>query len=174
MSLLDKDMLPDIRRAVPQLYDTLQTEDKYIEVILKFVDWLTARMVLLRSDVMTPENLREKIRQITGLECDIIEDAEHLTITLRYHEDTEVPYIPKEKEVLAYVPAHLKVITSFLQKYAGTCRVNAGPALARTVRYIAKPMTQNKQTVRSISLVPGNSLFIHSRVTAYPKMKGDQ
>ena len=41
-------------------------------------------MILLREEVMNIPNLKVKIRQITGWECDILEDAEHLTLTIRY------------------------------------------------------------------------------------------
>lgn len=139
MSLLDKDMLPEIRRAVPQLYDVLQTEELYLGDVQAFMDWIRERMLLLRAEVMTPENLKKKIKQVTGLDCDILEDAEHLTVMLRYHDDAEAPYIPREKEVLMYVPAHLKVEISFLQHYAGTKRYYAGTACAGVIRYKAKP-----------------------------------
>ncbi len=58
-----------------------------------------------------------------GLE--ILEDAEHLTLTIRYYFDAREPVLEQEERIMKYIPAHLKAVHEYLQRYAGkaVCRV---------------------------------------------------
>ena len=83
--LLDEKMLPGIKIRIPQMEDLLQAEQAYLGVVLEVAEWLRERMILLNEEVMNIPNLKAKIKQITGWDCEILEDAEHLTLTIRYY-----------------------------------------------------------------------------------------
>ena len=114
--LTSETMLPKIKTRIPQMEDLLQAEQAYLDVIFDLAEWLRGRMELLSEVVMNIPNLKAKIKQITGWDCEILEDAEHLTITIRYYFDAQKPDLEQEKRILMYIPAHLKVIHEFLQR----------------------------------------------------------
>lgn len=167
--LLDEKMLPSIKTRIPQMQDLLQTEQAYLDVILEFVDWLQGRMILLGEAVMNIPNLKEKIRQITGWNCEIIEDAENLTVTIRYYYDAQEPILEQQAEILKYVPAHLKVIHEFLQKYTGTQRVFTGTGAGIYVKYTCMPQETNGVRSGKAEVGIQGNVYIHTKMIAYPE-----
>ena len=117
--LLDEKMLPGIKIRIPQMEDLLQAEQAYLGVILEVAEWLRERMILLNEEVMNIPNLKAKIKQITGWDCEILEDAEHLTLTISYYFDAREPVLEQEERIMKYIPAHLKAVHEYLQRYAG-------------------------------------------------------
>lgn len=143
--ILDDSMLPRIKRQIPQMADLLQAEQGYLDVILNTAEWLGNRMILIREDVMNIPNLKEKIKQITGWNCEILEDPEHLTITIRYYFDALEPVLEQEERILMYIPAHLKVIHDFLQKYAFFQHMHVGNVCYTHSKFLSYPEEKNEQ-----------------------------
>lgn len=168
--LLDKNMLPRIKRQIPQMEDLLQAEQGYLDVILDTVSWLGDRMILLREEVMNIPNLKIKIRQITGWECDILEDAEHLTLTVRYYYDAETPILEQEERILMYVPAHLKVIHEFFQAYLGQAPLYVGVGVGNFVRYMGFPQEVNGTQAGTAAVPVQAGLYTHSKMIIYPEV----
>lgn len=168
--LLDKNMLPKIKRQIPQMEDLLQAEQEYLDVILDMVSWLGDRMILLREEVMNIPNLKAKIRQITGWECDILEDAEHLTLTIRYYFNAETPTLEQEERILMFVPAHLQVIHEFLQAYLGQDPLYVGVGTGNFVKYIGFPQEVNGTQAGTITVPVQAGLFTHSKIIIYPEV----
>lgn len=167
--LLDEKMLPKIKTRIPQMEDLLQAEQAYLDVVLELVEWLQDRMVLLSEVVMNIPNLKAKIKQITGWDCEIIEDAEHLTLTIRYYFDAQDPTLEQEAEILKYVPAHLKVIHEFLQSYMGTRKVYAGTGLGTYVRYIGRPQEVNGNRSGIAKVCMQGGAYVHTKMVIYPE-----
>lgn len=136
--LLDEKMLPGIKIRIPQMEDLLQAEQAYLGVILEVAEWLRERMILLNEEVMNIPNLKAKIKQITGWDCEILEDAEHLTLTISYYFDAREPVLEQEERIMKYIPAHLKAVHEYLQRYAGKRKLYAGTTLGTYVRYIGR------------------------------------
>ena len=103
--LLDEKMLPGIKIRIPQMEDLLQAEQAYLDVVLEVVEWLRERMILLNEEVMNIPNLKAKIKQITGWDCEILEDAEHLTLTIRYYFDAREPVLEQEERIMKVYPS---------------------------------------------------------------------
>lgn len=156
-NLLNDNMLPRIKRIIPQVYDVLQTEDKELDILINYIDYLKERTILLKTEVMNIPNLQKRIKNITGLDTEIIEDAEHLTLKIRYLYDSETPQFEFEQKVLDQIPAHLKVITEYLKRLSGKTAVYIGPAGSVKVVYKASPMKADQtkkvsgQTVVSVN-----------------------
>ena len=167
--LLDEKMLPKIKVRSPQMEDLLQAEQAYLDVVLELLQWLHDRMVLISEVVMNIPNLRAKIKQVTGWDCEILEDAEHLTLTIRYYFDAQAPALEQEKEILKYVPAHLKVIHEFLQSYGGSRRLFTGTGLGAYVRYIGKPQETNGKRFGTDKIPLQSGVYVHTRTIIYPE-----
>ena len=167
--LLDEKMLPKIKTRIPQMADLLQAEQAYLDVVLELVEWLQDRMVLLSEVVMNIPNLKAKIKQITGWNCEIFEDAENLTLTIRYYFDAQEPDLEQEKEILKYIPAHLKVIHGFLQVYTGTRKLYTGTGLGTYVRYVGKPQDTNGIRSGTADITMFDGVYTHTRMIVYPE-----
>lgn len=167
--LLDKNMLPSIKRDIPQMTDLLQAEQTYLDVILDMTEWLSGRMELLREDGMTIPNLKVKIKQITGWNCEILEDPEHLTLIIRYYFDAQEPVLKQKKRILMYVPAHLKVIHQYLQAYLGNGRIYMGTGLGGYIKYVGYPQEVNgvQEGTARVEVVSG--LYVYSKLIGYPE-----
>lgn len=139
-NLLNENMLPRIKRIIPQVYDVLQTEDKALDILIDYIAYLKERTVLLQADVMNIPNLQKRIKTITDLDTEIAEDAEHLTLRIRYLYDATEASFEFEQRVLDNIPAHLKVITEYLKRLSGNTSVYIGPAGSVKVKYKALPM----------------------------------
>lgn len=167
--LLDENMLPRIKRQIPQVADLLQAEQAYLDVILEQTEWLGGRMTLLKEEVMNIPNLKGKIRQITGWDCGILEDAEHLTLTVRYYFDAQEPVLDQETRILMYIPAHLKVIHEFLQAYQGQRRLYAGMGAGGYVKYRGQPQKINGMQEGTAMINIQSGIYTHSRIIGYPE-----
>ncbi len=167
--LLDDKMLPEIKIRIPQMQDLLQAEQAYLDVILEFVDQLQGRMILLSEVVMNIPNLKKKIKQITGWNCEIIEDAENLTLTIRYYYDAQTPVLEQQEEILKYVPAHLKVIHEFLQKYVGKKTLFTGTGAGMYIKYICMPQEINGIRSGKAKIEIQGNVYIHTKMIAYPE-----
>lgn len=171
MSLLDPQMLPERDRENPQFHDLLQAEEQYLEILFDFAEFLTDRMILLRGEGMNLASLERKIEQISGLKCEIKEDAEKLIIRIRYYYDAKTLWFQWKENILKYVPAHLSVIMEYLQRYSDLQRFYAGTALSGTMRYIAYPVEMNRNIKRKMSLSLKSSAFGYVKITGQPKEK---
>lgn len=171
--LLDEKMLPKIKTRIPQMEDLLQAEQAYLDVILELAEWLRERMVLLSEVVMNIPNLKRKIRQITGWDCEILEDAEHLTLTIRYYFDAGEPVLEQEREILKYIPAHLKVIQGFIQIYAGSRTLFAGDGLGSYVKYIGHPQETNGIRSGTADIRIKSGMYVYTKMILYPEGKTD-
>lgn len=167
--LLDEKMLPPIKTRIPQMEELLQAEQAYLDVVLELVEWLHGRMVLLSEVVMNIPNLKAKIKQVTGWDCEILEDAEHLTLTIRYYFDAQEPVLEQEAEILKYIPAHLKVIHGFLQAYIGTRRIYTGTGLGTYARYTGRPQETNGVRSGTADIPLYGGLYVHTRMIIYPE-----
>ena len=167
--LLDENMLPKIKTRIPQMEDLLQAEQAYLDVILELVEWLQDRMVLLSEVVMNIPNLQAKIKQITGWNCEILEDAENLTLTVRYYFDAQEPVLEQEAEILKYIPAHLKVIHEFLQAYAGERKLYTGTGLGMYIRYVGRPQETNGSRAGTTEIPPQAGVYMHTKMIVYPE-----
>lgn len=168
MSLLDPQMLPEWERKMPQMYDLLQAEDRYIEAMYRFADFLEDRMVLLRPEGITLPVLEDKILKITGYRCKIIEDSEHLTIRIRYYYDAQDPFFAWRDNVLKYVPTHLKVIMDYLQEYSGQTLHYVGAIGSGAVRLTAYPTPMDKVVKREVGLTYANANQSYIRYVCRP------
>lgn len=162
-------MLPRIKTRIPQMEDLLQAEQAYLDVILDLTEWLRGRMELLSEVVMNIPNLKAKIRQITGWDCDILEDAAHLTITIRYYFDAETPTLEQESRILVYVPAHLKVIHEFLQRYEGKDTIHVGCGLGSFVQYVGRHQEVNGERAGRCKVDIQANVTVHTKMIAYPE-----
>lgn len=167
--LLDENMLPKIKTRIPQMEDLLQAEQTYLDVVLELMEWLQARMVLLSEVVMNIPNLKEKIKQITGWNCEILEDAENLTLTIRYYFDAQEPLLEQETEILKYIPAHLKVIHEFLQTYAGSRKLYTGAGIGTHVRYVGRPQETNGSRSGTAHIEVRAGVYMHTKMIVYPE-----
>lgn len=167
--LLDEKMLPNIKTRISQMADLLQAEQAYLDVVLELVEWLQDRMVLISEVVMNIPNLKAKIKQITGWNCEILEDAENLTLTIRYYFDAQEPTLDQEAEILKYIPAHLKVIHGYLQVYAGWRNVYTGSGLGTYVKYIGRPQETNGTRSGIARVRTGCGAYIHTKMKIYPE-----
>ena len=167
--LLDETMLPRVKTRIPQMADLLQAEQMYLDVILDMVSWLQGRMILLGEVVMNIPNLKAKIKEITGWECDILEDAENLTLTLRYYFDAQEPVLAQEERILMYVPAHLKVIHEFLQSYMGRRPLYAGAGLGAYIKYTGYPQETGGMREGTVRASVQGGIYVHTKLIAYPE-----
>lgn len=169
MHLTDETMLPKIKRQIPEVYDVLQAEEQYLDVMIDFFELLRQRTVLLKAVVMNIPNLKAKIKSITGLDCEIIEYPEKLTLRLRYLCDADTPAFQWTERVLSFVPAHLKVIMEYLKEYSGDRRSYAGAAGSGSFKYRVQPVELNRKVKRNINLDLQSGGFCHTKLIAYPK-----
>lgn len=167
--LTSERMLPKIKTRIPQMKELLQAEQAYLDVIFNLTEWLRGRMELLSEVVMNIPNLKAKIKQITGWDCDIIEDAEHLTITIRYYFDAETPILEQEQRILVYVPAHLKVIHEFLQCYEGKETIHVGCGLGSFIRYVGRHQEVNGSRTGKCRVGIQANITVHTKMIAYPE-----
>lgn len=167
--LLDEKMLPRIKIRIPQMEDLLQAEQAYLDVILEVAEWLRERMILLNEEVMNIPNLKAKIKQITGWDCEILEDAEHLTLTIRYYFDAREPVLEQEERIMKYIPAHLKAVHEYLQRYVGKRKLYAGTTLGIYVRYIGRPQETNGHRERMAYIRIQGNMYIHTKMIVYPE-----
>lgn len=172
--LFDETMLPRIKTRIPQMEDLLQAEQAYLDVILDMAYWLGDRTMLIGEEVMNIPNLKAKIKQITGWDCDILEDAEHLTITIRYYFDAWEPLIEQEQRILMYVPAHLKVVHEFLQKYAGTARIRMRVGAGSVTRYTCYPQEVNGARSGTAAIRIRHAGCACIKLIAYPEGRNDR
>lgn len=161
-------MLPRIKTRIPQMEDLLQAEQAYLDVILNLTEWLHGRIEMLSEVVMNIPNLKAKIKQITGWDCEILEDAENLTLTIRYYFDAETPFLEQESRILVYIPAHLKVIHEFLQAYHGIEKLHVGGGVGNFVRYVGRHQEVNGQRSGLYRLGIQANVTVHTKMTAYP------
>lgn len=170
MHLTDETMLPKIKRQIPEVYDVLQAEDQYLDVMIDFFELLRQRTVLLKAVVMSIPNLKAKIKSITGLDCEIIEYSEKLTLRLRYLYDAETPGFLWTEKVLSFVPAHLKVIAEYLKEYSGNRRSYAGTAAGSgSFKYRVQPVELNRKMKRNTQINLKSGGFCYTRLIVYPK-----
>ena len=167
--LLDEKMLPGIKIRIPQMEDLLLAEQAYLGVILEVAEWLRERMILLNEEVMNIPNLKAKIKQITGWDCEILEDAEHLTLTIRYYFDAREPVLEQEERIMKYIPAHLKAVHEYLQRYAGKRKLYAGTTLGTYVRYIGRPQETNGHREGKAHVRVQGNVYIHTKMIVYPE-----
>lgn len=168
--LTDETMLPQIKRQIPQMGDLLQAEQAYLDVILSMAIWLEGRMALLREPVMNIQNLKAKIKQITGWDVEILEDAERLTLTIRYYYDAREPVLEQEAKILMHIPAHLKVVHEFLQSYAAPVVIYAGAGMDYHTRYTGHMMEINGASSGTINVNLSAGAFIHTKLICYPEV----
>ena len=168
--LSSETMLPKIKTRIPQMQDLLQAEQKYLDVIFDLAEWLRGRMELLSEVVMNIPNLKAKIKQITGWDSEILEDAEHLTITIRYYFDAQKPDLEQEKRILMYIPAHLKVIHEFLQRYLGLRHLYAGAGSGDRIRYTAYPQEVNGTQKGTAGVTVQGGICTYSKMIIYPEV----
>ena len=168
-NLLNENMLPRIKRMIPQVFDVLQTEDKVLDIFIDYIAYLKERTILLKTDVMNIPNLQKRIKAMTGLDTEITEDAEHLTLRIRYLYDATEPAFEFEQRVLDNIPAHLKVITEYLKRYSDSKNIYIGPVMSGFIKYKGAPMEINKKTKAETGIRFKWTGFCYLKYKGYPK-----
>lgn len=70
---------------------------------------------------------------------------------------------------MKYIPAHLKAVHEYLQRYAGKRKLYAGTMLGTYVRYIGRPQETNGHREGKAHVRVQGNMYIHTKMIVYPE-----
>ena len=79
------------------------------------------------------------------------------------------PVLEQEERIMKYIPAHLKAVHEYLQRYAGKRKLYAGTTLGTYVRYIGRPQETNGHREGKAHVRVQGNVYIHTKMIVYPE-----